>query len=490
MDKLGFWNDVVGTESGRPSEWKEDISGEDGHVGNHDAEKQKLKGEGGDKHEDIWLGKGHAEGAEKQEIIDEGTVSDVYVYWGDQVPNTRVVKHVPGYTILDSVILINGSVWLVADDPHDFPTLSSIASAPPTSNESPQDAEWQIVTKEQVRQLGSYGPLIRGVTWLSTDVEPSNHTLLSLWRTYANLDHSIDFRGRTTLPSPCRLIFPNIPYYTQAEALPEERSKTGIDDLAVKAALPSLTLMYHEDWNDFAQMHIPFVLERVVVADRGAAARANGSQPIFSPSYSHTEASKYWFEPVRKMMIEFLQVPEESKSAAAVTDTTPVVTYLSTQEKGTGPRLSDADHQLLVQTLKTLHRAYGYEVNVVPANAGWTERMRILVRSTIIVGVYGTNLIDSYFMKPSPHTMLMEFFPSGYFSRDQELPARSLGTRYIAWWNEQKFVGDALPLTVQPTEEQAREIPINPAAIVKSIKEELGLSNSTDFRRALVKYLR
>jgi hypothetical protein len=83
------------------------------------------------------------------------------------------------------------------------------------------------------------------------------------------------------------------------------------------------------------------------------------------------------------MMIEFLQVPEESKSAAAVTDTTPVVTYLSTQEKGTGPRLSDADHQLLVQTLKTLHRAYGYEVNVVPANAGWTERMRILVRSTV-----------------------------------------------------------------------------------------------------------
>jgi hypothetical protein len=53
-----------------------------------------------------------------------------------------------------------------------------------------------------------------------------------------------------------------------------------------------------------------------------------------------------------------------------------------------------------------------------------------------------------------------------------------------------KFVGDALPPTVQPTEEQAREIPINPAAIVKSIKEELGLSNSTDFRRTLVKYLR
>ena len=56
--------------------------------------------------------------------------------------------------------------------------------------------------------------------------------------------------------------------------------------------------------------------------------------------------------------------------------------------------------------------------------------------SKIVVGVYGTNLADTYFMKPSPHTTLMEFFPSGYFSRDQELPARHLGARYIAWWNE------------------------------------------------------
>lgn len=188
-------------------------------------------------------------------------------------------------------------------------------------------------------------------------------------------------------------------------------------------------------------------------------------------------------------MNEFLQVPEESKSAAAVTDTKPVITYLSSQEKGTGPRLSDEDHYMLVKTLKTLHRAYGYEVNVVPANAGWTERMRILVRSTIVVGVHGNNLADSYFMKPSLHTTLMEFFPSGYFSRDQELPARSLGTRYVAWWNEQKFVGDALPPTAQPTEEQA-EIRINPAAILKSIQEEMGISNSTNLRRILVKYLR
>ena len=30
--------------------------------------------------------------------------------------------------------------------------------------------------------------------------------------------------------------------------------------------------------------------------------------------------------------------------------------------------------------------------------------------------------------------VLMEFFPSGTFVRDQEYAVRSVGLRYIAWW--------------------------------------------------------
>lgn len=300
--------------------------------------------------------------------------------------------------------------------------------------------------------------------FLSNVLISDNHTLLSLWRTYTTLDQSIDSRGRTTLPPPRRLIFPSIPYFSEPRHdldsinSPRRRSKTGIDDLAAKAAFPTLAIMYREDWDDFTQMQIPFVLERVVVADRGAAARASGSQPVFSPPFQDMVASKHWWQPVRKLMVGFLQLPDESKkskSAAAAAVTKPVVTYFSTQEKGVGPKLKDEDHNLLVKTLKKFQRTSGYEVNVVPANALWTDRMRILVRSTvchllfvsfirletdnylkIVIGIFGTNLADTYFMKPSPHTTLMEIFPSGYFSRDQELPARYLGWRYIAWWND------------------------------------------------------
>jgi hypothetical protein len=258
-------------------------------------------------------------------------------------------------------------------------------------------------------------------------------------------------------------MFPSIPYFAEPRHDPDNtnkpriRSKTGIDDLAVKAAFPTMAIMYREDWNDFAEMQMPFILERVVIADRGAAARAGGSQPVFSPPFQDMVASRHWWQPVRRVMTGFLQLPDErknSKPMGAPVITKPVVTYLSAQEVGSGPRLKDKDHSLLVETLKKFQRTSRYEVNIVPANAPWFDRMRILVRSTvchvlfiffigikpniylkIVIGVYGTNLADTYFMKPSPHTTLMEFFPSGYFLRDQELPVRYLGWRYIAWWN-------------------------------------------------------
>lgn len=293
---------------------------------------------------------------------------------------------------------------------------------------------------------------------------PDNHTLFSLWRTYSSLDLSIDSHGRTTLPPPRRLFFPSVTYFTQRRpdpdvpTFPRLRSKTGVDDLAAKAAFPTLSLMYRDDWDDFAKMQVPFLMERVVIADRGAAARARSSptdQPVFSPPFDGMEASSYWWEPIRRTMAGFVQFEENSqKKSKFMTQRAVkhVVTYLSTQEKETGPKLRDEDHRLLVKTLKRLE-SRGFEVNVVPANAGWLDRMKILVRSTVsttlpwvqnevlryrqvVIGVYGTNLADSYFMKPSPHTMLMEFFPAGHFSRDRELPAHSLGIRYIAWWNE------------------------------------------------------
>ena len=97
-----------------------------------------------------------------------------------------------GYTILDSVILVNGTAWLVTDDLA-FPALGSITSPHLNDSQAPQDSQWKILTSEEAKKLGSYGALwvylwfefstlinialtrIRGVTWLSTDANPSTY---------------------------------------------------------------------------------------------------------------------------------------------------------------------------------------------------------------------------------------------------------------------------------------------------------------------------
>lgn len=61
-----------------------------------------------------------------------------------------------------------------------------------------------------------------------------------------------------------------------------------------------------------------------------------------------------------------------------------------------------------------------------------------------MIGAFGRNLADSVFMAPPPPSsqdvpapILMEFFPTGTFVRDQEWAVRSVGLRYLAWWDAQ-----------------------------------------------------
>lgn len=67
----------------------------------------------------------------------------------------------------------------------------------------------------------------------------------------------------------------------------------------------------------------------------------------------------------------------------------------------------------------------------------------------ILLGAFGHTLADSLFM-PAPLSMppeaaqarasqptplVMEFWPTGAFLRDREYSVRSLGMRYLAWWD-------------------------------------------------------
>lgn len=417
---------------------------------------------------DIWLKTDRVPEAQKQVIFGNIGVNDGFMHWGKDIPETRIVKHVAGFSIMDNVIMCNGTIFIVTDSPSSFPSLGSIASSADNLHEAPLLGEWEILSIERARGiLGSYGGLIQGASWLSYDATPSNYTLFSLWRTHSSLN--------TSFRPPRRLFFPNVPTYKGIQPdlngpiIRRQRSDSGFHPYLPKAAFPSLGLMYKEDWEDYALMEVPFVFERLVVADFGAAARAANDVPPFALPLVGLNASKEWWEPIRQNLAKFLHVDHHAQNLNSGQEKT-VVTYISQQDATIGSRLRSADHNALVHALETLHENNDFEVNIVSSEGQWVERLSAVTQSNIILGVYGDSLADSLFMRPSGHSALMEFFPSDVFTRDAETAVRSLGVHYIAWWNDRRFETDSLPL-VAPGSDLAQEVRIDPAAVVHAILE-------------------
>jgi len=199
------------------------------------------------------------------------------------------------------------------------------------------------------------------------------------------LDRTIDDSGRTKLPQPQRLIFPHNRFFTDANPPFDEhwirrrRADTGFHPYLAKAAFPHLAVQFFEDWEDYQKMQVPFVFERVVVADRGIAAKeAKEGEPPYSPT-SLLDLSDHWWEPVRKSVAQFLDGYEYRSKAKKV------VTYLHSQSEQ-GGKLSDQDHQALVKALEKLAYKHSYELHIASAETAeteWVERMGAVVKSSV-----------------------------------------------------------------------------------------------------------
>ena len=214
-----------------------------------------------------------------------------------------------------------------------------------------------------------------------------NSTLFALWRAYSSLDSSINSAGHTNLAPPLRLIFPNIYPFTDPKPSGHEHWKrrsrvdTGFHPYLAKAAFPQLGMQYFEDWNDYHEMEVPFVFERIVIADRSATEGAIvEGQPIYSPAFSLEGGSSHWWEPVRTTLATHLGQHEIKPNARKV------VTYIHTQAESQGANLSDEDHVLISGALDKMARTYGYEVHVVSTQTNqtdWVTKMTAIVKSTV-----------------------------------------------------------------------------------------------------------
>lgn len=178
-----------------------------------------------------------------------------------------------------------------------------------------------------------------------------------------------------------------------------------------KAAFPTLEVVYAEDFKDFADMQLPYVFERLVIADRGAAERhrddwtsrwtpgsartgvddelrrrqeGEDGLPAWAAPFVGLDAPEGWWAPVRASLLRYLgEEPQARKK--------PVVTLVSMQEEPyeAGAHIRTEDHPVLVEGLRKLERegVIG-EVNIVKGNGtkeNWDERMKIISRTDVSV---------------------------------------------------------------------------------------------------------
>jgi hypothetical protein len=266
----------------------------------------------------------------------------------------------------------------------------------------------------------------------TTELRPSfaAELLVGLWRTYSSLDTTITSAGTTHLPSPARMMFPH------CEA-GKWNDYAKMNSFLSRAIFPSMSYEYASDFTDRADTGRAFVFERVVFADRAAAFRGKEFQHYWRTASEavQLQASRYWWAPVRKNLLEFVgansldalalagehghgggvhgvaveeenwktweeedvEKEEEEEEAEAEKEEEalekinaklaksgkPVITYVSRQDWGRRMLLPEA-HKGLVEALNALGEKYGWEVNVVAMDKlTRDEQIRLAGRTTV-----------------------------------------------------------------------------------------------------------
>ncbi|KAF7346010.1 hypothetical protein MSAN_01826900 [Mycena sanguinolenta] len=392
-----------------------------------------------------------------------------------QVPQTKIIAHVPGWSIIDRLYIYKGVVFIVSNEPQSIPNISAIYSKG-VDIEVGEEAELARLPRrygytDNQHDRGQSLVWLRGSIsgWCDSSssflgvllclicaqyfvndppqfVRHYYHWAAELWfgfwRAYSSLDPTISPSGNTTLPPPRRMWFNRLDAFRW-------RDYSTMNQWIVRSSFPDLTMEFIDDWDDRIKMGVPFVLERVVLADRSAAMPSLNYQ-----RYQRTAAaafglpgSVHWWQTIRNNVVQFAGLdPEEG----AGTRQRPVITYISRQAWGRR-MLIPADHERLVYELRKLEYVYGWEVNVVvPEKMSRLEQLQLAARTTILMGVHGNGLTSLLWMKPNPRSTVMEFFYPGGFAHDYEYTTRSLGMTHYGFWDDAAFTSPDIPLPAYP----------------------------------------
>ncbi|KAE9395286.1 hypothetical protein BT96DRAFT_922915 [Gymnopus androsaceus JB14] len=290
------------------------------------------------------------------------------------IRETTIIKHVPGWTIMDSLYMHNGTFYVVTSNPPSNPpqtqydpAQSPFVGLPPPKailskgiivygdrggmgNEwmrVPDEHDLRYVTAAEFRDLfgvdvtaGSASDvhIVPGLSFIFNDppqfITHYYHFCAELffgaWRAYASIG------GGHNLPAPTRIIFPHL---NNAHW----RDYANMNQLFMRSFLPSTQMLFSYDWTDWISLSLvkkskrtggsmqgkPILFPRVLIADRSASMPAYNYQRFqrtaavaFGLDIPSGEERGDWWSPARDAVRAFAGLDDDSMHGMLMNDET------------------------------------------------------------------------------------------------------------------------------------------------------------------------
>ncbi|KAJ7016649.1 hypothetical protein C8F04DRAFT_1280915 [Mycena alexandri] len=436
-----------------------------------------------------------------------------------QLPVTSLVAHAPGWTLFKNLYMSNGTFIIVSDTPLEFPEIRLMTSNPAKAENNPENIAlrepkpWSmvIVSAAEARHRWGDDVLVNEPTQflrhfyhlvaeLFFGVQAFWHGAFSASLTDTDREYML---GPHPAPPPIhRVIFAR----SNADGW---RDGPGFNAYFMRAAFPATTVEVMEDWEDRVTItssgdrawHFPLLL----LTDRSASHRGEicGSQTqrIAAEAFDAMRKKNQlvgirvggWWEPVRHAMLRFagadLSPPENTEQVVLSSDVREgdpklpmpskiVITYITRQEAGQR-KLTPESHDGLVSALQELVRrkGAGWELNVMQAEKMTKdEQLRVISRTTILLGVHGNGLTHLVMMQPTRISTVIEMFYPGGFAHDYQWTTRALGMKHFAVWNDQyrtEGLGEGKPKVDYPEGFQGNSIPVDGRTVARLIEDRV-----------------
>ncbi|KAF7761931.1 hypothetical protein Agabi119p4_9923 [Agaricus bisporus var. burnettii] len=371
-----------------------------------------------------------------------------------------------GFNVFDNLVVHNGIFYIVTHNRSAFPEKKEYIVDKPWDDKQPVEREpsaedIQFITPDElVGLLGDSAIRIDGFSWIMYDVPQFmghyyhwwGEIILGGWLVYSRigLDKSGAFHPEL-LEWPKRFLLPIV---TEGKW----RDKSRLVGPFMRAAFPAAVIEERDQWLDFIRLNSTIVFDRALITNRMSAHKHRfggrwskmiaGTQELqvatFDPTSTSTPEHEGFWSPIRKLMtlnllgyIPTFESPTNRTviSPSHVKSSKPVVIYLNRQK--TGRRLDEESHESLVEALKGLEEDGICEVQIVRMEeVGLREQIRLVSRSTIMVGVHGNGLTHQLWMPPSKRSSVIEIVMPGSYEFDYEIVARNVGHKHYMVWND------------------------------------------------------